>query len=57
MHVHVERDDESCKCWVQPLTLAANRGFSARELNRVRGLIQENIEAIRNAWNRHCYGS
>ena len=34
MHVHVEHDRDSCKFWLEPLALAANRGFSAKELNR-----------------------
>ena len=38
MHVHVERDRDSCKFWLEPLALAANRGFSAKELNQVRRL-------------------
>jgi len=54
MHVHAERDRESCKFWLDPLALASNRGFSARELNQIRGLIAEHSGAIRHAWNEHC---
>jgi hypothetical protein len=54
MHVHVERDRESCKFWLEPLALAANRGFSAKELNRIRVLIADHLGVIRNAWSRHC---
>jgi hypothetical protein len=57
MHVHVERDRESCKFWLEPLTLASNYGFNARELTRIRGLLSANLGAIRNAWNQHCGGS
>lgn len=53
-HVHVERDRESCKFWIEPLALAANRGFSAKELNRIRTLIADHRGVIRNAWSRHC---
>jgi len=28
MHIHIERDEASCKFWLRPLTLAANHGFS-----------------------------
>ena len=28
-HVHVERDNRECKFWLEPLTLARNRGFDA----------------------------
>ena len=54
VHVHIERDRDSCKFWLEPLALAANRGFSAKELNRIRGLIDEYKGAIRNAWDEHC---
>ena len=54
MHVHVERDDATCKFWLQPLTLAANAGFSPRELNRIRRIIQDHLEAMTDAWNQHC---
>ena len=52
MHVHVERDEATCKFWLQPLSLAANTGFRPRELNRIRGLIQEHLEVMI-AWNQH----
>lgn len=38
----------------RPLYLAANDGFTARELNRVRAVVIEHIERIRSAWNEHC---
>ena len=27
MHVHVERDDATCKFWLEPIALARNYGF------------------------------
>jgi hypothetical protein len=39
LHVHVERDRDNCKFWLQPLAPAANRGFTAKELNRIRSMI------------------
>lgn len=39
MHVHVQRENDTCKFWIEPLALAANHGFSARELNRARWTI------------------
>jgi hypothetical protein len=57
MHVHVERDRDKCKFWLDPVTLAANNGFTAKELNRIRRTIAENIGAMRDAWSKHCGGS
>ena len=54
MHVHAERDCMECKFWMTPLVLAGNDGFSPRELNRIRALIQNNYDRIRKAWNEHC---
>lgn len=54
MHVHVERDDATCKFWLKPLSLAANYRFAPRELNRIRGIIQDHRKAMTDAWNEHC---
>jgi hypothetical protein len=43
-----------CKFWIDPPVLAQNHGFSARELNRIRAIIEERIEAIAEAWDEHC---
>ena len=54
LHVHVERDDNTCKFWLQPLGLAKNDGFAARELNVIRRMIVTHRAAILEAWNEHC---
>jgi hypothetical protein len=43
-----------CKFWLEPLALAENHGFSARELNRIRATIQANLSRIQEAWREHC---
>ena len=53
-HVHVERENRSCKFWLQPLGLARSHGFSARELNVIRRIIQTHITVILEAWYEHC---
>ena len=55
-HVHVERDDSTCKFWLAPLMLARNHGFAAHELTRIRGLIQQHHKRIMEAWHDHCGG-
>jgi hypothetical protein len=57
MHVHVERDEATCKFWLWPLSLAGNAGFSPREINRIRSVIQEYLEVMTDAWNKHCGSS
>ena len=54
MHVHVQREGMVCKFWLEPVELARNHGFTARELNQIRKMIQSNLGKIREAWNEHC---
>ena len=53
-HLHVEREDRTCKFWLEPLGLARNQGFSARELNLIRRIIETHRAAILEAWDEHC---
>ena len=53
-HVHVERENSTCKFWLEPIELARSHGFSARELNAVRRLITTHRTAILEAWHDHC---
>jgi Domain of unknown function (DUF4160) len=54
VHVHIRRDRETCKFWLEPVALARNSGFSAKELNRIRKLILDKWERLRDAWKEHC---
>jgi hypothetical protein len=53
-HVHVERDANVCKFWLEPLVLARNHGFTARALSTIRRLVFDHREAILEAWREHC---
>lgn len=50
-HIHVRRDDMMAKFWILPVCLAANIGFTARELRDVEKLVQENEDEIERTWN------
>jgi Domain of unknown function (DUF4160) len=54
LHVHVQRERMICKFWIQPIALARNQGFSARELNTIRETIRRNRDRIMEAWYEHC---
>ena len=54
MHVHVQRERMNCKFWLEPVSLAENHGYSARELNQIRETIRLNLTRILEAWNEHC---
>ncbi len=57
MHVHVQRERMVRKFWLDPLELANNFGFTPRELNQVRQMVQSNLQIIRETWNEHCTGA
>ena len=40
--MHVDRDDLSAKFWLDPVGLARNLGFSAREVNTLQSIVQAN---------------
>ena len=52
-HVHVDRDDQSAKFWLNPVRLARNLGFSPHELRRVQRLLEDHQEKLLEAWNAH----
>jgi hypothetical protein len=53
-HVHIQREKLTCKFWLEPIALSKNGGFSPRELNGIRRLIEANILPIMEAWDEHC---
>jgi hypothetical protein len=49
-HVHIDRDNDSCKFWLDPVALARNLGFSAKELRDIEKIIIENQQHFLEAW-------
>jgi Domain of unknown function (DUF4160) len=54
-HVHVDRDEQSAKFWLRPVSLAQNFGFSTTELRRVQSVVEEHQQALLEAWNEHFH--
>jgi len=50
-HVHIDRDDESVKFWLDPVGLARNLGFGAVELRKLQRLVEEHRVEILETWN------
>ena len=50
-HVHIDRDKQSCKFWLQPVALARNLAFNAKELQEIEKIITENENQLLEAWN------
>lgn len=52
-HVHIDRDDQSCKFWLEPVALARNLGFSAKELRDIERLVINNQQQLLEAWHEY----
>lgn len=49
-HIHIDRDTDSSKFWLEPVSLAKNIGFSAKELRKLYDIVQENQEKLLEAY-------
>ena len=50
-HVHIERDRELAKFWLDPVRLQSNRGFSRVEIGRIQNLVEANQTQLLEGWN------
>ena len=55
-HVHVRREDNLCKFWLDPVALGNNDGFPPGELTRIRVIIVRHLGRLMAAWDEHCGG-
>lgn len=53
MHVHVERDANRAKFWLDPVRLARSGGFTAAELRDVERLVIANQQILVEKWNEY----
>lgn len=52
-HVHVESGDNYAKFWLRPVVLAWSVGYTARELRRLRELVEEHREELEARWHEY----
>lgn len=52
-HIHVKRDRQLAKYWLDPIELAKNRGFSKPELDDIERLVSKHQPELWKAWNEH----
>jgi hypothetical protein len=50
-HIHVERDENKAKFWLDPVRLQYSRGLSQSEINRIQRLVEENRGLVLRRWN------
>jgi len=54
MHVHVFKDDNNAKIWLEPvLELAENKGFSEKELKKIMTIVTENEDDFKAKYRAH----
>jgi hypothetical protein len=50
-NVHIERERSSAKFWLDPVVLARSYGFARSELLDIEGIVAENNQMLRKAWD------
>ena len=50
-HIHVKRDRQIAKFWLEQIALAKNRGFADHELNDIERLVRNHQQTLLEAWN------
>ena len=50
-HVHVDRGGDTAKFWLEPIALARNLGYSAKELGRIERMITEHQKELLEEWH------
>lgn len=49
-HIHIERDDNVAKFWLDPVRLETSGGFNRSELRTIHGIVNENQKRLLEAW-------
>ena len=52
-HIHAKADRAEAKFWLEPVSLAANFGFRAHELNEIEAIVVSRRLELMEAWNEH----
>lgn len=51
IHIHVKRDDQLVKFWLNPVAMAKNRGFNLHELGQIAKLVVKHEQTLMEAWH------
>jgi hypothetical protein len=52
-HIHVERDANRAKFWLDPVRLQESGGYRPSELTRIAALVNEHRELFLRKWHEH----
>jgi hypothetical protein len=51
--MHIDRDEQNCKFWLEPVALARNLGFSAKALRDIERLVIDNQQGLLEDWHEY----
>jgi len=52
-HIHVERDDNVAKFWLDPVRLQSSGGFSRVEITKIAKIVTDHQTGLLEAWNEY----
>ena len=52
-HVHVEREGNVAKFWLDPVTFERSNGFPPRELRSIQRIVEEHEAALMEGWHEY----
>jgi hypothetical protein len=52
-HIHVDKAGNTAKYWLQPIALARNMGYSAKELREIEAKVGASAPTFLEAWRVH----
>ena len=55
-HVHVEREANTAKFWLEPVRLQISSGFASKELNQLLRVVIEHQEELLERWHEFFNG-
>jgi len=50
-HIHVKRDDQGAKFWLEPVSLAKNFGFTEHELREIERRVEVHRDMFLREWD------
>ena len=52
-HIHIESGENYAKFWLEDVILEKSVGYNAKEINKIREIVLENIGIIKDKWNEY----
>jgi hypothetical protein len=50
-HIHVQKEEEAAKLWLDPLQFAYVEGFRRHECNEILRIAQEHLDLLLRSWH------